>query len=507
MHIHFPPAPYRSLPGPSGTSVRALLYHNIIYCKTVSRPLLWVGQLKAMLDLRFLWDDSSPCLVACSGGLRYVLLQASVIHHLPVVAHSDMHVLLEAIHVFTEIGLLWNARQWAKKLRRKLSLFQGGSPTTTLPEDHADFTSTTTVQIEEVTTTADNGSQDQPLLVSSSSGYHFEDTSVKIAVLDPLNNSSTSLTLQESEGKSATNFDSVSKPETLPSSTTPAYHFPSSTAPSASGQLAIDSSSCLSPELPQVFALPLGLFVSMMRLCKPSTMTSRSSLSTLCQNPGRAPTWSLPNLRQEVGSLGGLASTHATWRFPEVVDAIVKLASTRPDGFKSEPFLSAQLNVATSLPIHKDKNNVGRSWLIALGNFEGGRLWVESPVGLEPPPFPAAAWQKKLRGGVEQVTKGERRSIALFSPKRLKKLSPQCIDELSEVGFNPPISAQVAIASANALPALVSSQPLPPLAALAPAQGPLLEEAFMPFLCNDYDADHDTSNDTYTSRRRRAGCS
>ena len=30
----------------SGTSVRALLYHNIIYCKTVSRPLLSVGQLK-----------------------------------------------------------------------------------------------------------------------------------------------------------------------------------------------------------------------------------------------------------------------------------------------------------------------------------------------------------------------------------------------------------------------------------------------------------------------------
>ena len=125
----------------SGTSVRALLYHNIIYCKTVSRPLLSVGQLKAMLDLRFLWDDSSPCLVACSGGLRYVLLHASVIHHLPVVTVSDMHILLEAIHVFTESGLLWDARQWSNKLGRKLSLFHVGSPTTTLPQDHEDFTS------------------------------------------------------------------------------------------------------------------------------------------------------------------------------------------------------------------------------------------------------------------------------------------------------------------------------------------------------------------------------
>ena len=47
----------------SGTSVRALLYNNIIYCSTVSRPLISVGQLKAMLDLRFHWRDSSPTLL------------------------------------------------------------------------------------------------------------------------------------------------------------------------------------------------------------------------------------------------------------------------------------------------------------------------------------------------------------------------------------------------------------------------------------------------------------
>ena len=47
----------------SGTSVRALLYQNLIYCVTVSRPLLSAGQLKGMLDLRFTWDDSAPQLV------------------------------------------------------------------------------------------------------------------------------------------------------------------------------------------------------------------------------------------------------------------------------------------------------------------------------------------------------------------------------------------------------------------------------------------------------------
>ena len=262
----------------SGTSVRALLYHNITYCKTVSRPLLSVGQLKAMLDLRFLMGRLEAFATS------YCMLR--VIHHLPVVAISDMHVLLEAIHVFTESGLLWDARQWAKKLGRKLSLFHVGSPTTTLPQDHADFTSdpqvnfsslddmplafsndmplafstTTTVQIEEVVedeklddksmqetegrknATTDDGCPPQPLPPSSSSGYYFEDTSAKNAVLDPLNNSSTSLTPEDAEGKSTTNFDSVSKLETLPSGTTPAYHLSAPTVPSSSEQLGTDSS-------------------------------------------------------------------------------------------------------------------------------------------------------------------------------------------------------------------------------------------------------------------------
>ena len=39
----------------SGATVRAVLYQNVIYCATVSRPLISVGQLKAMLDLRMVW--------------------------------------------------------------------------------------------------------------------------------------------------------------------------------------------------------------------------------------------------------------------------------------------------------------------------------------------------------------------------------------------------------------------------------------------------------------------
>ena len=70
----------------SGSKVRALLHDNIIYCTTVTCPLISIGQMKSMLDLRFVWNDSSPLLLACSGGLKYEFvgndnLPQSACHH------------------------------------------------------------------------------------------------------------------------------------------------------------------------------------------------------------------------------------------------------------------------------------------------------------------------------------------------------------------------------------------------------------------------------------------
>ena len=98
----------------SGATVRALLHENVIYCSTVSRPLVSVGQLKGMLDLRMIWDDSSPKIIACSGGLRYILIEAAVFHNLPVITHQELHALLGAIHDFTQTGTLYNAATWSK---------------------------------------------------------------------------------------------------------------------------------------------------------------------------------------------------------------------------------------------------------------------------------------------------------------------------------------------------------------------------------------------------------
>ena len=94
----------------------------------------------------------------------------------------------------------------------------------------------------------------------------------------------------------------------------------------------------------------------------------------------------------------GEGVTMASYRFPEVISAIHSIAATRPSGFADEPYLSAQLNSAMSLPVHKDKNNHSTTWLIALGNFTGGRLWIESLVGTHPPPLPRNSVEKKLRG-------------------------------------------------------------------------------------------------------------
>ena len=76
------------------------------------------------------------------------------------------------------------------------------------------------------------------------------------------------------------------------------------------------------------------------------------------------------------------------------------------------------------------------------------------------------------------MTRGERRSIALFSSRGWKRLLPHSTDELIDVGFYPPFSAQDAGSNETALPLDGSFTPLPSLAALGPAHQP--SEALWP---------------------------
>ena len=115
--------------------------------------------------------------------------------------------------------------------------------------------------------------------------------------------------------------------------------------------------------------------------------------------------------------------------------------------------MSAQLNASTSWPIHEDKNNFSRSWLIGFGSYEGGCLWVEDPLGKkrwEAATMMLGTWVQfdpQTYHCVEPVTKGER-SVALFTPRRWKRLRAHSLGS--------------------------SSTPLPPLAALTQADEPLL---------------------------------
>ena len=54
-------------------------------------------------------------------GLKYILLEASVVRHLPVISSEEMMAILEATHCFTSTGKMWNAKMW--ELQRSLLIF------------------------------------------------------------------------------------------------------------------------------------------------------------------------------------------------------------------------------------------------------------------------------------------------------------------------------------------------------------------------------------------------
>ena len=107
----------------NGTQSRALLLDNIMYSIHTARPLISIGQLKAMLDLRLVWDDGPPMLLFCSSGVKYVLLTAKVYHGLPIVSIEELKVLIDAIVEFTVTGKLWSYADWHDALGRDFEIF------------------------------------------------------------------------------------------------------------------------------------------------------------------------------------------------------------------------------------------------------------------------------------------------------------------------------------------------------------------------------------------------
>eukprot|EP00971_Amphidinium_carterae_P017626 347158-Amphidinium_carterae.2 len=60
------------------------------------------------------------------------------------------------------------------------------------------------------------------------------------------------------------------------------------------------------------------------------------------------------------------------------------VAGTRPTSRVNHPYAGIQVTMTEpheGLPAHRDGNNVGRSDIIALGNYTNGALWVASANG------------------------------------------------------------------------------------------------------------------------------
>eukprot|EP00928_Gymnodinium_smaydae_P032188 TRINITY_DN23378_c0_g1_i1.p1 TRINITY_DN23378_c0_g1~~TRINITY_DN23378_c0_g1_i1.p1 ORF type:complete len:585 (+),score=156.06 TRINITY_DN23378_c0_g1_i1:71-1825(+) len=130
--------------------------------------------------------------------------------------------------------------------------------------------------------------------------------------------------------------------------------------------------------------------------------------------------------------------------------------AARPDF----PFTAIQVNVNYAARPHVDRNNLGRSLIIGLGDYEGGRLWVEDAEGDE-----AITMQETIRleaayrtgtvvnGRAEDVRQrwlefdgnrlhftkpfsGTRYSLVYFTCDRVAETPPRIRKQLRSMGFN-----------------------------------------------------------------------
>ena len=370
------------------TTVRALLYNNVIYAKAVNRPLVSVGQLKGMLDLRFVWDDASPLLLACHAGKKYVVTHANIVHHLPLISRSELYVLLNAIRDFTTKGEMWTLQRWSSELKRDLDEFHWNCPPSTPIVNHVNA-----AQGPQAMYSAIDFSQDAILnsvdSIDETFSTHYPEPTAEVAEKDSStskNNfwSSNPREKWPSEDRTLTTTAKTIRELNPQPSTLEIHDLEENDAPTEDEILAGDIS-----------AMSLKEAVEVLQRHSLLKARSRTNVSTEKYTPqGRL---------FGAFTTRGEGITQATYRYPKVVNAIHRVALERGKEAETEGYLSAQLNRASALPVHKDKTNHGMSWLIALGDFDGGRLWLDDRLGSQPPPKCTHAWEKKLRGSYYDV--------------------------------------------------------------------------------------------------------
>eukprot|EP00971_Amphidinium_carterae_P001082 21427-Amphidinium_carterae.1 len=157
----------------------------------------------------------------------------------------------------------------------------------------------------------------------------------------------------------------------------------------------------------------------------------------------------------------GQGVTQST-RLPWVRDALTiihELASMRDLQGRPGGYTSVNIQANPQLHAHRDRNNYGPSWLLAVGCFSGGQLWVEA-VGDELRDHDLVPLPDDLRNAAPQgllgklyevrqtwtsfsgqrwhavlPCEGQRLSVALFTPRSLDRLAPSDWRLLHQLGF------------------------------------------------------------------------
>lgn len=103
---------------------------------------------------------------------------------------------------------------------------------------------------------------------------------------------------------------------------------------------------------------------------------------------------------------------------------------TAPDAV----FSSVQVNYNYASKKHVDRNNVGPSWICALGDFRGGALWTRDRGEID---VRGPSWTR-FDGHVEHATcpfEGERVSFIAFTHRAYNRLNPADCDAARALGF------------------------------------------------------------------------
>ena len=99
--------------------------------------------------------------------------------------------------------------------------------------------------------------------------------------------------------------------------------------------------------------------------------TERANVSHI---PVRSVTLGMVNLRQHGYGISA-ATTLGKLRLLKLLVNVARDPAI--EGNPPEAFTSICLNVDFASAVHTDSHNVGRSWIAAMGEHEGGKLFVE----------------------------------------------------------------------------------------------------------------------------------